>query len=86
MSPRGAGHVIKVDLTSGATLAAFGKILATGDKPEVFNGVCGAESGGVPVSASSPSLLVSEVEVQKKMQSQETRPILPAPPSAGRKS
>jgi TldD protein len=41
--------------------------------------------GRAPESASSPSLLVSEVEVQKKMQSQETRPILPAPP-ASRKS
>ena len=74
-----------VDLI-GTPLAAFGKIIATDDRIEVFNGVCGAESGGVPVSASSPSLLVSEVEVQKKFQSQETRPILPAPPSAGRKS
>jgi TldD protein len=45
----------------------------------VFNGVCGAESGGVPVSAAAPSLLVSEVEVQKKTTSQETAPILPAP-------
>jgi TldD protein len=74
-----------VDLI-GTPLAAFGKIIATDDRVDVFNGVCGAESGGVPVSASSPSLLVSEVEVQKKFQSQETRPILPAPPSAGRKS
>ena len=71
-----------VDLI-GTPLAAFGKIIATDDRIDVFNGVCGAESGGVPVSASSPSLLVSEVEVQKKMQSQETRPILPAPPVAG---
>jgi predicted Zn-dependent protease len=70
-----------VDLI-GTPLAAFGKIIATDDRIDVFNGVCGAESGGVPVSASSPSLLVSEVEVQKKMQSQETRPILPAPTSA----
>jgi TldD protein len=70
-----------VDLI-GTPLAAFGKIIATDDRIEVFNGVCGAESGGVPVSASSPSLLVSEVEVQKKFQSQETRPILPAPPVA----
>jgi TldD protein len=69
-----------VDLI-GTPLAAFGKIIATDDQIDVFNGVCGAESGGVPVSASSPSLLVSEVEVQKKIQSQETRPILPAPPS-----
>ena len=38
---------------------------------DVFNGMCGAESGSVPVSASSPALLVSEVEVQKKLKSQE---------------
>ena len=67
-----------VDLI-GTPLAAFAKIAATGDKSDVFNGMCGAESGSVPVSASSPSLLVSEVEVQKKAQSQETAPILPAP-------
>jgi TldD protein len=67
-----------VDLI-GTPLAAFAKIIAAGDKVDVFNGICGAESGGVPVSASSPPLLVSEVEVQKKAQSQETAPILPAP-------
>ena len=78
--PRREPELVRgVDLI-GTPLAAFGKIIATDDRIEVFNGVCGAESGGVPVSASSPSLLVSEVEVQKKMQSQETRPILPAPP------
>jgi len=67
-----------VDLI-GTPLAAFGKIVATSDKVEIFNGMCGAESGSVPVSAVSPALLVSEVEVQKKAQSQETSPILPAP-------
>jgi predicted Zn-dependent protease len=67
-----------VDLI-GTPLAAFGKIVATGDQIDVFNGICGAESGGVPVSASSPPLLVSEVEVQKKAQSLETAPILPPP-------
>jgi TldD protein len=78
--PRREPELVRgVDLI-GTPLAAFGKIIATDDQIDVFNGVCGAESGGVPVSASSPSLLVSEVEVQKKMQSQETRPILPAPP------
>ena len=35
----------------GTPLASFSKILATGDKTEVFNGYCGAESGSVPVSA-----------------------------------
>jgi predicted Zn-dependent protease len=75
---RPAELVRGVDLI-GTPLAAFGKIVATSNKTEVFNGVCGAESGGVPVSASAPSLLVSEVEVQKKSQSQETLPILPVP-------
>jgi TldD protein len=67
-----------VDLI-GTPLTAFAKIVATGDKKDVFNGVCGAESGGVPVSAASPPLLVSEVEVQKKAASQDPAPILPAP-------
>ena len=69
-----------VDLI-GTPLSAFGKIIAAGNNLDVFNGFCGAESGSVPVSAASPSLLVSEVEVQKKSQSQETSPILSAPPS-----
>jgi len=72
-----------VDLI-GTPLAAFGKFVAASDKIEVFNGVCGAESGSVPVSASAPELLVSEVEVQKKAISQETNPILPAPPRTSR--
>jgi predicted Zn-dependent protease len=74
-----------VDLI-GTPLSAFARIIAADDSIDVFNGVCGAESGGVPVSASSPSLLLSEVEVQKKMQSQETRPILPAPPTGRTRS
>ena len=35
----------------GTPLAAMKRIVATGDKSEVFNGECGAESGTVPVSA-----------------------------------
>jgi predicted Zn-dependent protease len=75
-----------VDLI-GTPLAAFGKFIAASDRVDVFNGMCGAESGSVPVSASSPELLISEVEVQKKSQSQETLPILPSPrqtPGGGR--
>jgi TldD protein len=67
-----------VDLI-GTPLTVFSKIAATGSKPEVFNGTCGAESGSVPVSAVSPSILVSEIEVQKKAKSQEKPPILPPP-------
>jgi hypothetical protein len=67
-----------VDLI-GTPLATFERIIAAGDDGETFNGICGAESGWVPVSASSPSLLVREIEVQKKQKSQERLPILSAP-------
>ena len=63
----------------GTPLASFAKILATGDKPEVFNGYCGAESGSVPVSAVSPSILVSEIEIEKKAKSNDRPPLLPQP-------
>jgi predicted Zn-dependent protease len=67
-----------VDLI-GTPLTTFSKIVATGSEVEAFNGTCGAESGGVPVSAVSPSILVSQIEVQKKAKSQEKPPILPPP-------
>ncbi len=63
----------------GTPLAALTKIVATGDTTEVFNGYCGAESGSVPVSASSPAILTSELEVQKKQTSTDRPPILPPP-------
>jgi predicted Zn-dependent protease len=63
----------------GTPLASLNRILLTGDKMEVFNGICGAESGSVPVSASAPAMLFSEMEVQKRSASRERPPILPAP-------
>jgi len=63
----------------GTPLASFAKILATSDKPQVFNGYCGAESGSVPVSASAPAILITEMEVQKKETSTDKPPILPSP-------
>ena len=63
----------------GTPLASFSKILATGDKMEVFNGYCGAESGSVPVSAVAPSILVSEIEIEKKAKSNDRQPLLPQP-------
>jgi len=65
----------------GTPLASFAKITATGDKAEVFNGYCGAESGSVPVSAVSPPILVSEIEIEKKAKSNDRPPILPEPTS-----
>ena len=63
----------------GTPLASFQKILATSDHVSVFNGYCGAESGSVPVSAVSPAILVSEIEVQKQQNSQQMPPLLPRP-------
>jgi TldD protein len=73
-----------VDLI-GTPLIAFSKIVAADDDVGVFNGMCGAESGWVPVSAISPGLLVSQIEVQRKEKSQERPPILPPPPPEGKK-
>jgi predicted Zn-dependent protease len=63
----------------GTPLAAMNRIMVTGDKSYVFNGVCGAESGGVAVSAAAPAILFSEIEVQKRAHSNERQPILPPP-------
>jgi len=69
----------------GTPLASFAKILATGDEAGVFNGYCGAESGSVPVSAVSPALLVSELEIQKKESAQDRPPLLPRPIENGQR-
>ena len=63
----------------GTPLAALNRIVLTGEKTDVFNGVCGAESGLVPVSAAAPAMLFSEIEVQKRAHSLNRPPILPSP-------
>jgi predicted Zn-dependent protease len=63
----------------GTPLAAMKKILVTGDKSEVFDGICGAESGSIPVSAVAPAMLLSEIETQRQAQGTARPPILPIP-------
>lgn len=63
----------------GTPLTCFSKIIMTADDDGVFNGACGAESGMVPVSGVSPSILVSEIEVEKRVKEQEKPPIMPPP-------
>jgi hypothetical protein len=53
--------------------------VATGDQQHVFNGICGAESGSVPVAAVAPAIIFSEMEVQKRAHAHERPPILPPP-------
>ena len=81
--PDGREELVRgVDLI-GTPLTTLSRIVAGDDRIAVFNGICGAESGGVPVSASSPSVLVSQIEVQKKLKSQDRPPLLPAPLDSG---
>lgn len=63
----------------GTPLASLEQILCAGDDDDVFNGTCGAESGWVPVSACSPSLLVATIEVERQQKGQDKPPLLPAP-------
>ena len=68
----------------GTPIAAFETIIATGDSPGIFNGMCGAESGDVPVSAVSPSLLLRSLEIERASHSRDKPPLMPPPVSSGR--
>ena len=63
----------------GTPLLSLNNIMVTSDTMQVFNGICGAESGWVPVAAAAPAMLFSEIEVQKQHKGTERPPIL-APP------
>jgi TldD protein len=77
--PDGREELVRGADLIGTPLTVFSKIVAADDAMQVFNGVCGAESGWVPVSASSPDILISQIEVQKKFKATEKGPVLPAP-------
>ena len=70
----------------GTPIAAFETIVATGDEPGIFNGMCGAESGDVPVAAVSPSLLLRSLEIERATHEREKPPLLPAPKAGERAS
>jgi TldD protein len=63
----------------GTPQAALNRIVATNDRQDIFNGICGAESGSIPVSAVAPAMLVSEIETQRQAQGNNRPPILPPP-------
>jgi len=66
----------------GTPQAALNRILATNNKQDIFNGICGAESGSIPVSAVAPAMLVTEIETQRQAQGTARPPILPPPGTA----
>jgi len=70
----------------GTPLLSLNNIMVTGDTLQVFNGVCGAESGQVPVSAAAPSMLFSTIEVQKRKRGTDRPPLLLPPDAEGASS
>ncbi len=79
--PDGREELVRGVDVEGTPLATLTKILAAGDDYAVFNGVCGAESGWVPVSATSPSLLIEQLEVTRRPNGRDRPPLLSAPAS-----
>ncbi len=67
---------------SGLPLSVLDSVVAAGRPLETFNGMCGAESGWVPVSASAPSLLVKTLEVERGFEPNDSDPVLPPPPTS----
>ena len=79
--PDGKKELVRGIDISGTPLVALQSIRAASREIETFNGVCGAESGWVPVSASAPSLLLEKLEVEKGFIPPDRPPLL-APPSS----
>lgn len=77
--PDGRQELVRGVDIEGTPLTALSKIVAAANDFEVFNGMCGAESGWVPVSATSPSVLLSQIEVARQEQHDEKPPLLPPP-------
>lgn len=75
--PDGRKELVRGIDISGTPLVALQSIRAASREIESFNGVCGAESGWVPVSASAPSLLLEKLEVEKGFIPPDRRTLLP---------
>lgn len=63
----------------GTPLVSFNKVLAVGDDDTVFDGSCGAESGWVPQTNISPSILLESLETERTESSPWKPPLLPSP-------
>ncbi len=64
----------------GTPLVVLNRITAAGDDPTLANPFnCGAESGQVPVDQIAPSLLVSNIELQRLPEERARPPLLPSP-------
>ena len=79
--PDGRETLVRGVKLEGTPLSMLSNVVLAANDFAVFNGVCGAESGQVPVSAVSPSLLISKLEVARAPKSTDRPPLLPPPVS-----
>ncbi len=77
--PDGKRELVRGIDISGTPLVALQSIRAASREIETFNGVCGAESGWVPVSASAPSLLLEKLEIERGFIPPDRPPLLQPP-------
>jgi TldD protein len=77
--PDGRRELVRGIDISGTPLVALQSIRAASREIETFNGICGAESGWVPVSASAPSLLIEKLEVERSFTPPDRPPVLNPP-------
>lgn len=76
----GARTLVRGVKLVGTPLVILNRVVAAGDDPTLANGFhCGAESGWVPVSQTAPSLLLSEIELQRLPEDRVLPPLLPSP-------
>ncbi|UCD11917.1 MAG: TldD/PmbA family protein [Nitrospinaceae bacterium] len=78
--PDGREELVRGVEFVGTPLSMISKVIATGRDDRVINGFCGAESGFIPVTSVTPSVLLSEVELQAASQTRLRPPILTPPP------
>jgi predicted Zn-dependent protease len=81
--PDGRQQVVRGIDIAGSPLTALANIVSAARPVETFNGICGAESGWVPVSASAPSLLLRSLEVERSFSPDDSGPVLPPPAVKG---
>lgn len=63
----------------GTPLSALDSVVCLGDDQVMDNSYCGAESGMVPVSTISPSMLIRNLELQSQDRERFTQYVLPLP-------
>ncbi|MBI4064176.1 MAG: hypothetical protein HY401_07735 [Elusimicrobia bacterium] len=79
VAPDGTETLVRGLEYVGTPLIAIEKITAAGNDPTVSNAYCGSTSGFIPVTEIAPSVLISEIELQRQSEDRFRPPILKSP-------